>query len=204
LLTTVICMRVALLACLFLGAASAHADSWQFQCDGTDPLLLAELEQAFESGIGYGETWDETVCNQGPMVLGDGVRLPKTPEQIAAANEAKAAKAAAAAAEAARIEAAKPKLTPLQQKMEDQFFALFIPVFVFFAGGFAVLLAAVIAVLLRTRKQIVVDVSCPSCQMRIPFVVGESPHLFCPSCGGACRVSVETTGKSHSALAIPL
>lgn len=207
-LTTVVVMRYALLSIAVFGAASVHAEAWHFQCDGSDPELIAEIDAAFESGIGYGETWDESVCNQGLMVLGDGVR---TPEQLAAAKakaearrEAVAASFREAAAKADAIEAAKPKLSPLQKKMEDQFFALFIPVFAFFGAAFAVLLAAVIAIFMRTRKQIVVEVGCPTCKTSIPFVVGESPHLFCPACGGACRVSVEMQGKNALAMAIPL
>ena len=201
-------MRAALLAIAVVGATSVHAEGWHFQCDGSDPDLIAEIDAAFESGIGYGETWDETICNQGLMVLGDGVR---TTEQVAAARaraearrEATAAEFRAAAAKADAVEAAKPKLSPLQQKMEDQFFALFIPVFAFFGAAFAILLATVIVIFMRTRKQIVVEVGCPTCKMSIPFVVGESPQLFCPACGGACRVSIEMQGKTPLAMAIPL
>ncbi|HEY1101526.1 MAG TPA: hypothetical protein VGF99_21485 [Myxococcota bacterium] len=188
-------------------SSTAHADdSWQYACDGTDEALIDEIKQAFEAGVGFGETWDETICNQGVMVLGEGVRRPKpppTPEQRAAAEAEAKAKADAAAA-AAAIEAAKPKPTLLQQKMESQFFALFIPVFAFFVTAIAMVIAAVIVVFLRLRKQIVVDVECPSCRTRLPFVVGESPQLFCPACGGACRVSVEMKGKTASAFAVPL
>ena len=201
-------MRFVLLAIAVFGAASVQAESWHFQCDASDADLIAELDKAFESGVGYGETWDETICNHGLMVLGDGVR---TAEQIAAARERAAAKLEAtraefrqAAAKADAVEAAKPKLTPLQKKMEDQFFALFIPVFAFFGAAFAILLATVIVIFMRTRKQIVVEVGCPTCKTSIPFVVGESPQLFCPACGGACRVSIEMNGKIASAMAIPL
>lgn len=192
-----------------LGAVSVDAktlaEPWQYQCDGTDGELIAEIQQAFESGIGYGETWDATVCNQGLMVLGDGVRPPKpkpTPEQLAALQASAQLKADEATAKLAAQEAA--KLSPSEQKRQDQYFAIFVPVFGFMAAMLAILLAAVIAVLLRLRKQVLVEVNCPACRTSIPFIVGESVHLFCPACGGACRVSVEMHGKTASAMAISL
>jgi hypothetical protein len=79
-------MRVSLLAAVLAVAAPAAADDtdWRFHCDGTDPWLLAELDEAMRSGVGYGETWDETVCNQGNLVLGEGVR-PVKPKRDPAA-----------------------------------------------------------------------------------------------------------------------
>ena len=184
LLTTVPFMRMSFIAvsvAAVLGAVSVDAktlaEPWQYQC----------------------------VCNQGLMVLGDGVRPPKpkpTPEQLAALQASAQLKADEATAKLAAQEAA--KLSPSEQKRQDQYFAIFVPVFGFMAAMLAILLAAVIAVLLRLRKQVLVEVNCPACRTSIPFIVGESVHLFCPACGGACRVSVEMHGKTASAMAISL
>lgn len=163
-----------------------------YDCDGEDEFLLKEIDEAFKSGVGFGETWDETVCEEGLLdVYAEGAtsrwpayKRPKKPLPPAPApltvDEAAA------------------------QKANDQFFALAMPIFGFGAFALAVAIAAVIGVFLRLRKQIVLDVACPGCKTALPFVVGESPQLFCPRCGGACRVDVELKGKLSTATAIPL
>jgi hypothetical protein len=172
---------------------------WRFSCDGTDPELLEEVDEAFRSGVGYGETWDESICDEGLLsVYAEGVtsrwpawRRPKKP--------------------APPPLEAKPQTPPIgpdfadgEKRLNDQFFALFLPVFGAGAFGFAVLIAAVIGLFLRLRKSVVVDVACPGCKMPIPFVVGESLHLFCPGCGAASRVDLHVDNKITSATAIPL
>jgi len=195
-------MRASLLAAVLAVAAPAAAEDtdWRFHCDGTDPWLLSELDEAMRTGIGYGETWDETVCNQGNLVLGEGVRPAKPRRDPAAAAASTPAPAATPAAPVPE----KPVLTPLQQRMQDQYFAIFIPVFTLFSVGLAALVAAVIVFFLRRRKQVVVAVGCPSCRTEIPFVVGEMPTLFCPACGNACRVDVDLAGGQAVAAAVPL
>ena len=91
-----------------------------------------------------------------------------------------------------------------RQILNDQFFALFLPVFGAGAFAFAVAIAAIIGLFLRLRKTVVVDVACPACRVTVPFVVGESLHLFCPGCGGACRVDLQVHNKITTASAIPL
>lgn len=207
-------MRALLLAAVVAAAAPAVAgdNAWRFACDGTDPFLLSELDEAMRSGVGYGETWDETVCNRGNLVLGEGVRSrkpkpvvePATTVADAGAGEAAPAGLAGEAAVAAVVEPPKPKLTPLQQKMQDQYFAIFIPVFGMMMAAFCVLVAGVVVFFLRRRKQVVVDVDCPACRRNIPFLVGDSTHIFCPRCGAACRVDVEVRGVQALATAVPL
>jgi hypothetical protein len=197
-------------------------DGWQYACDGTDPELLAAIDEAFRTRVGYGETWDETLCNEGSLILGDGVRLhPRRPR--AATPDAAGATATTAVTNAATTGATNPATasaasaptsataTPagpgrrtLEQRMQDQFFALAIPAMAAVAGIFAVVVAGLIALLLRLRRQIVLDVACPGCAMAIPWVVGESPQLFCPACGAPCRVDVVRAGKLTQAHAVPL
>jgi hypothetical protein len=198
-------MRVSLLAAVLAVAAPAAADDtdWRFHCDGTDPWLLAELDEAMRSGVGYGETWDETVCNQGNLVLGEGVR-PVKPKRDPAAPVATPTPTPTPTTTTTPAAAAKPTLTPLQQRMQDQYFAIFIPVFTLFIVAVAALLAAIVVFFLRRRKQVVVAVGCPSCRTEIPFVVGEVPTLFCPACGNACRVDIDMTGGRAMAAAVPL
>jgi hypothetical protein len=198
----------------------ADDTAWRFQCDATDPWLLAELDEAMRTGIGYQETWDETICNDGNIVLGEGVRArtparppvePKTPA------EALASTAPLAAGERPGTTATPPagspgltarpatsSLTPLEQRMQDQYFAIFIPVFTLFLLGLSGLVAAIVVFFIRRRKQHVVVVGCPSCRTEIPFVVGEMPTLFCPACGSACRVDVVLTNGHAVAAAVPL
>jgi hypothetical protein len=163
-----------------------------YDCDGTDELLLKEIDAAFESGIGFGETWDETVCEEGLLsVYAEGANgrwpdlrrktppKPKLPQKpVLSIAEARAA--------------------------EDNFFALAMPIFGLGAVGFASVIAAVIGLFLRLRKVVRLDVPCPVCRTELPFIVGESANLFCPRCGGACRVDVKKQGATFSATAVPL
>ena len=199
-------MRFTLLAAVFAVAAPAAAGDtdWRFHCDGTDQWLLAELDEAMRSGVGYGETWDETVCSQGNLVLGEGVRPTKPRRAPDTADTVTTSTPAPAATTPPPAAPEKPALTPLQQRMQDQYFAIFIPVFTLLLLGLAGLVAAVIVFFLRRRKQIVVAVGCPSCRTEIPFVVGEMPTLFCPACGNACRVDIDLAGGQAMAAAVPL
>ena len=204
--TKVFIMHHAVIAAVLLSAASATAESWRFHCDGTDSFLLAEINEAFESGVGYGETWDETVCNQGNLVLGDGVRLRKLShpplEPVIPEPEVMVGDGVLAATGPMPAQA-EPILTPFQKKMRDQYFAIFIPVFGFVGFVVCAIIALVIFLVMR-RKQIVVEVACPTCRISMPFVVGDSTNIFCPACGSACRVDVEKRGDTTLAVAVPL
>lgn len=161
-----------------------------YDCDGQDEFLLREIDEAFKSGIGLGETWDETVCEEGLLsVYAEGAnrRWPDLRRRPLPPKKPKA-----------------PDKTPEELKADNQFFALAMPIFAVGACGFTLAMAALIGVFLRLRKQIVLDVACPTCKTPVPFIVGERPHLFCPRCGGACRVDVTGVGKATTATAIPL
>ncbi len=214
-LVSSLCVVVACAAPALADDAVAGGDNteWRFHCDATDEFFIAELDAAMRDGVGYGETWDETVCNQGNLVLGAGVkRFTKAPQvaaddaDVLAAGALVADGAVAATSAVADAPAAAPsaKLTPLQQKMQDQYFALFIPAFGFLAASFCMMVAGLAIFLARRKKQVVVAVDCPACSMSIPFVVGDDSHIFCPACGAACRVDVEQQGDAHLAAAVPL
>ncbi len=173
--------------------------AWQYDCDGTDEFLLAEIDEAFRSGIGFGETWDATVCEEGLLsVYAEGVtsRWPayrKKPKPVDAVVPVVTRPMPSAQAVMAK-------------RMEDQFFALAMPIFGAVAFAFAAAIAALIGVFLRLRKQFVVDVICPNqgCKTALPFIIGDAPQIFCPRCGGACRVDVHGVGKLATATAVPL
>jgi hypothetical protein len=229
--------RRAAVVALALGGLAAHAqapttdDDWQYACDGTDPALLAAIDEAFRTRVGYGETWDESVCNQGALVLGDGVPLrprvrrpapapgdgPPAPAASASsttttptatttatATTTTATPGAAGTPAGAPAAPARPAKRTLEQRMEDQFFALAIPVMAAVAGLFCIVVAALIGLFLRLRRQVVLDVACPACAMSVPWVAGESPQLFCPACGCPCRVDVVREGGAVRAHAVPL
>ncbi len=203
---------IALLVVVAAWALPAAADAgWRHHCDATDEFFIAELDEALRDGVGYGETWDETVCNHGNLVLGAGVRrfmpapgLDKDDADVVAAGALVADSAVAAVAAVPDRVVTAPKLTPMQQKMQDQYFALFIPAFAFLATSFCMLVAGIAIFLIRKKKQVVLAVDCPACATNIPFVVGEDVHIFCPACGAACRVDVEQQGSMHLAAAVPL
>ena len=182
-------------------STSAASDAWTFVCDGTDFELLADVDEAFRSRVGYGETWDESICDEGLLsVYSEGVN-----SRWPAYRRLQKPKAPAVPM------VAKPQPAPIgpdfakgEKRLNDQFFALFMPVFAAAACGFALLVAAVIGLFLRLRKTIVVDVACPACQMAIPFVVGESLQLFCPGCGDPCRVDLHVSKQITRATAVSL
>jgi hypothetical protein len=262
--------------------------SWHFACDGTDAALLEEIDEAFRTRLGYGETWDDSICNQGALVGGSGSRplrrraapvtaamagsadapattaaggggvgepaLPAdgggdgpvdvanddggrpgsrgSPDGATAAlagstsgkgwagpaaaspapgypdaRGATAADGKAAGAPGADTGAGAergPALTGFEKRMNDQFFALAIPLMAFAAFVFAVVVAALIGLFLRLRKAVVLDVACPACPAHFPFVVGDEVHLFCPVCGAPCRVEVTGSGPGTLARATPL
>jgi hypothetical protein len=181
--------------------AEDDGNGWVFRCDGTDEALLREIDEAFRTRVGYGETWDESICNEGLMIVGDGVRTGPRKKKIAPAPAATPAVAPVLPVAAP----AAPRGPPtLEQRMNDQFFALAIPAMAGVAGVFAIVVAALIGLFLRLKKQVVVDVACPACPTSFPFVVGESPQLFCPACGAACRVDILWNGKLARANAVPL
>lgn len=181
-------------------SSSSPNPEWQYACDGTDEFLLAEIDEAFRSGVGFGETWDGSVCDEGLLnVYAEGVaaRWPefKKKPKVAPAGAVEAPRQPMLSAEAA-----------LAKRMEDQFFALAMPIFGAVAFAFAAAVAALIGVFLRLRKQIVIDVTCPNmaCKTALPFIVGDSKQIFCPRCGGACRVDLHGTGKQTTGTAVPL
>ena len=173
-------------------------DGWQYACDGTDEFLLAEVDEAFRTGIGFGETWDENVCDEGLLSVYANSAAGRATARWPAWRKPKvepAPRAPMLSAEAA-----------LAKRMEDQFFALAMPMFGAVAFAFAAAIAALISVFLRLRKQIVIDVACPNpaCKTALPFVVGDALSIFCPRCGGACRVDLHGSGKATTATAVPL
>jgi hypothetical protein len=247
-------------------------DAWRFPCDGTDEALLREIDEAFRTRIGYGETWDESICNRGMLLVGGGTTAaarrrppaaPATPvggptgaatnvtttnapgtttnapgtttnapgtttnasgtttmthalttpppappgaARTTAASAMPAEPAARPGADRATTTGAPsgPPLSAWEKRVNDQFFALAIPLMAGVVGVFAVVVAALIGLFLRLRRQVVLDVGCPSCPMRFPFVVGESPQLFCPACGAPCRVDVTGAAGHAVAHAVPL
>ena len=215
-------------------------DAPSFACDGTDPALLRELDEAFRTRIGFGETWDESICNQGYVVSGGTRELRRRRPAPAASPTATTASMSmpssstsggpaagdapggrsttapttatttttgstvAAAATTASAPAPKKELTAWDKRVNDQFFALAIPMISAVFAVFSIVVASLIGLFLRLRRQIVLDVGCPSCPMRFPFVVGESPQLFCPSCGAPCRIDVTGRGSGTAAHAVPL
>ena len=157
-------------ASLFGGEARAQEG---FRCDATDPFFFEELNKA--GTLGYGETWDETLCDEGLAVYGEGAT--------------------------SRWQAFKQKRP--YKNPEKQMLALVMPM-VAFGGVAAVLLgASALAFATRMKKRVVLDVSCPACDAALPIVADDvSTHqLFCPVCGAGCAIDVQGKGKQATARA---
>jgi hypothetical protein len=161
-----------LLRCLGALVVVAAAVSGRAQsppvCDGTDPVLLAEIDEAFRTRIGYGETWDETICDQDSFsVYAEGAT--------------------------ARWPAWRAKR---QAHQEKQFFALVTPLISVVVIGSSVVIAMIMAAIMRAKRTVVADVSCPHCTLLMPIDTGAgAQQLFCPSCGQPMTITVLGAGK---------
>lgn len=176
-LLTLVVLAVALFAALFGGAARADEPVRSqdgFRCDGTDPLFFEEMKKA--GTLGYGETWDETICDEGLAIYGEGAT--------------------------SRWSAFKQK-RPYRASGEKQMLALVMPMIA--VGGVAAVLlgASALAFASRLKKRVILDVACPACDAELPVAADDkSGHqLFCPVCGAGCAIDVQGKGKHATARA---
>lgn len=142
---------------------SDPAGARAFHCDGTDPALFQEMQEA--GWVGYGETWDLHTCDQGSAVFAPS-----------ATRRWRAFRSAAAAQRKAQEEAS--------------FWAMLFPFVAIGILGALFAAAWLLAVLLRRRWEPKLSLVCSACAVEIP-VDADDPAMrnqFCPSCGGACRV----------------
>ena len=163
---------VGLIASGLVGPAAAADAGAALHCDGTDPQLFEEMEN--NGTLGYGETWDEHVCDEGYDTFAEGAdgrwRNMRTPRSK-------------------------------QVSQEDQMLALVMPVAAVGGLGAIFLGAAALAAVTRMKKRVILEVACPACAAPLPIPVDDvsAQSLFCPMCGAACRV--EVTGKGADAKA---
>lgn len=159
---TLTALALALGVALLPGPALAEDDDGPFHCDGTDPALFLEMQEA--GWVGYGETWDQETCGQGATIYAAGARQwadmrPKW--SLAALPE-----------------------------MDVQFYSTVFPVVAF--GGLASIfgIAWLAAFLQRRRRVRVATLSCPSCETELQVTLDDPAlrSLFCASCGAPCVV----------------
>jgi hypothetical protein len=166
-------MRVLLAVGACALATPALADD--LRCDGTDEALFDELHKA-ESGdhVGYGETWDEHVCDDGAEIYAEGAD--------------------------GRWKNMRTKRSRVVSD-EDQMLALVMPMAAVGGLGAIFAAAAALAAVMRLRRRHVVEVACPACDASLPIAVDDklAHQLFCPMCGEACRVEVTGSGKNATA-----
>lgn len=147
----------------------------RFHCDGTDGFLFDEMKRA--GTVGYGETWDARVCDEGVAVYAEGAT--------------------------SRWSAFRRPRRPVTD--DEQALALVLPLTV--GGGIALIFgtAAALSLAGRLKKRIVLAAPCPSCSASLPVEAGEGgTQLFCPMCGVACAISVQGKGRAARAHASPL
>jgi len=153
--------------------ASASTTRSGFRCDGQDAFFFRELEAA--GTVGYGETWDSHICDEGVSIYAPGV-TSRWPDW---------------------------KAKPRAPTKEEQMYAMLMPVVAMglFVACFG--LAALIALVARTRRDVVLAVPCPKCSAELPIAVGDQSAraMFCPMCGAACAIDVRGRGRSASAVA---
>ena len=156
-------------------AATATPARSTLRCDGTDRYFFDELHKAGK--VGYGETWDETVCDEGVAVYAEGAT--------------------------SRWQALKRPRRPATK--DAQALALVLPITV--GGGLALVLGAagVFSLASRLRRRVVLEAPCPACAALLPVEAGEGgTQLFCPMCGVACAIVVQGRGRTAIAHASPL
>jgi hypothetical protein len=173
-------MRTLCALSFLVAAFPALADAGAFHCDGTDPYFFAEMADA--GMLGYGETWDEHVCDEGTDTFAPG-------------------------ADARWKKMRTPRVFRIRP--EDQALALVMPMAAVGGLGAIFLAAAAIAAIGRMKKRTVLEVACPSCDAPLPVSLDDvtsggkgEAGMFCPMCGAACRVAVEGKGKSATARVI--
>lgn len=150
------------------------AASRPFRCDGTDGFFFDELQRAGK--VGYGETWDATVCDEGAAVYAEGD---------------------------ARLRSVKRTRRPATK--DEQALAMVVPLTVGGGLTFIVGAAAVLGWLGRLRRRVVLEAPCPACSAALPVEAGEGgTQLFCPMCGAACAIVIQGRGRAASAHASPL
>ena len=155
------------------GAALADSPAG-FRCDGTDPFFFEELNQA--GWLGYGETWDERLCDEGLSIYAEGA--------------------------GSRWQAIK-RPRSRHQSDEDQMLALVVPMVGFAAFAAVFVASSLVAFASRMKKRIVLAVPCPACAAELAIALDdkEGRQLFCPSCGAACGIEVTGTKKDATATA---
>jgi hypothetical protein len=155
-------------ALLFHAAASAdESESYQFHCDGKDAALFEEMKAS--GTVGYGETWDATVCDQGLEVYAEGTT--------------------------SRWSVFQPKKRRLTK--EQEMLGNLVPATGAVALGVVGAAAGLMALVSRrARRSRVVEAPCPGCGAQLPILLDDpSSHgLFCPVCGTGSYADV--TGKT--------
>ncbi len=154
-------------------AAAASAPR-AFRCDGTDAFFFQELNQA--GAVGYGETWDASVCDEGVAVFAEGDRRWRD------------------------LRRTRRPVSP-----DEQALAMVVPLSVGGGLAAIVGAAALMGALSRLRRRTVLEAPCPSCAASLPVEAGEGgTQLFCPMCGAACAITVQGRGRAATARASPL
>ena len=164
-------------------SASAHAAPSEpasaaaarpFRCDGTDTFFFRELQQA--GTVGYGESWDASICDEGVAVYAEGD---------------------------ARLRAVKRTRRPATK--DEQALAMVVPLTVGGGLTVILGAAALLGFVTRLRRRVVLEAPCPACAAPLPVEAGEhGTQLFCPMCGAACAIAIQGQGRTASAHASPL
>jgi hypothetical protein len=143
------------------------APSMPFRCDGTDEAFFEEMKAA--GTVGYGETWDASICDEGVEIYAEGAT--------------------------SRWKAFRKRAT-WKRDAEEQALALVLPLVGFGSIAAVLLGAAAVAAATRLRRVPTLTAACPACASGLPISVenGRLQHLFCPMCGAPCSVHIEGKG----------
>ena len=172
--------RTTLTVCfaLFFSAGSAFAEgnvriepsstTAGLRCPGDNPAYFDEIQE--NGWVGFGETWDFDVCDDGVAIYAEGANRRWRAMRPKLANRP--------AMPASPIDAA-----------DILFYSTALPYGAFGTLGLVFVIAWIVSLLQRKKQAPTVVVTCTGCHRGVP-VRPEEGGVFCPACGTVALVDI--------------
>jgi predicted RNA-binding Zn-ribbon protein involved in translation (DUF1610 family) len=172
--TTLTAVFVALVS----GAGSAFAEgnvriepsstTAGLRCPGDNPAYFDEIQE--NGWVGFGETWDFDVCDDGVAIYAEGANRRWRAMRPKLAN--------------------RPTMPPSPIDAADiLFYSTALPYGAFGTLGLVFVIAWIVSLLQRKKQAPTVVVTCTGCHRGVP-VRPEEGGVFCPACGTVALVDI--------------
>jgi len=155
---------LALVPALAASTASAQAGP---RCPGDNAAYFEEIQA--NGWVGFGETWDFDVCDEGFEIYAEGANSRWRAMRPVLANK-------------------KPQTLGLDAE-DILFYSTALPYGAFGTLGLVFVIAWIASLLSRRRQAPTVVVTCTGCQRGVP-VRPEEGGVFCPACGTVALVGL--------------